>query len=488
MKTFNSSLLPVLLVDDEEQILLSAATLLRTSGIRHVLTLNNGLTVMPTLAEQDVGVVVLDISMPDISGAELHEQITQEYPHIPVIFMTAMNDLEVAVSCMRNGAFDYLLKPVEKNRFITTVRRALELRTLQSELISLKTRLLDDNLENTSAFADIITKNKKMRAIFQYVEVIAGTQQPVLITGETGVGKELFARSIHIASGLQGQFVAVNSAGLDDTVFADSLFGHKKGAFTGADAARDGIIAQAAGGTLFLDEIGDLSESSQLKLLRLLQERTYYPLGSDIPRQSDARILVATNRNIQKLIAEGKFRNDLYYRLRAHHIHIPPLRERTEDIALLVQHFCELSAQMLKKKIPHVPPELVVLLQNYHFPGNVRELQLLVFDAVAQSRGAKISLKSFQDVIGDRHERTASIHHHYHQEPKASAYFLKDEDALPTLKSAEEFLIEETLRRAGGNQALAASMLGISRQALNKRLSRKKNANILQLNRKPRKS
>jgi len=471
MKAANSLPLPVLLVDDEDQILLSAGTLLRASGISNVLTLNDSGAVMPLLAEQDVGVVVLDIGMPGRSGCDLLVDIAREYPHIPVIFMTAMNDLETAVLCMRSGAFDYLLKPVEKSRLVTAVRRALELRMLQSELISLKDRFLSDELENTSAFAGIITKNKKMRAIFQYVEVIAGTHQPVLITGETGVGKELIARSIHLASGLSGAFVAVNSAGLDDTMFSDALFGHKKGAFTGADTAREGIIAQAAGGTLFLDEIGDMLESSQVKLLRLLQERTYHPLGSDAPRQSDARILVATNRDIHAMIRSGQFRNDLYYRLRAHHIHIPPLRERSEDIPLLLQHFLDLSAGSLKKKTPQFPPELIALLQGYRFPGNVRELQLMVFDAVAQSRGGVITLKSFREAIGE--ERIIG-NQRQRQHDHAGSALQSSSGELPTLKEAEEFLIQETLRRAKGNQGIAASMLGISRQALNKRLSRKK--------------
>ncbi|HSW64153.1 MAG TPA: sigma-54 dependent transcriptional regulator [Dissulfurispiraceae bacterium] len=470
MMTTENRLLPILLVDDEEQILLSAQTLLRTAGFSSVLTLSDSHAVLPMLAEQEIGVVVLDIGMPVVSGCDLLVDMARDYPHIPVIFMTAMNDLDTAVSCMRGGAFDYLLKPVEKSRFVTAVRRALEVRLLQSELLSLKNRLLSDELNNSSAFADIITRNKKMRAIFQYVEVISGTHQPVLITGETGVGKELIARSIHTASGLQGGFIPVNSAGLDDTMFSDALFGHKKGAFTGAEAARDGMIAQAAGGTLFLDEIGDMSESSQVKILRLMQERTYHPLGSDIPRQSDARVLVATNRDIQALIASGQFRKDLYYRLRAHHIHIPPLRERAEDIPLLLLHFLELSAKLLQKKTPHFPPELVVLLQGYRFPGNVRELQLMAFDAVVQSKGGMISQKIFRDVIGEE----KVVHHISFRDDGWKRDFLKGESAgLPTLKEAEEFLVEEALRNAGGNQGAAASMLGISRQALNKRLSRR---------------
>ena len=251
----------------------------------------------------------------------------------------------------------------------------------------------------------MVTGNKKMRAIFQYVEVVAGTRQPIMITGETGVGKELVARAIHQLSGRKGDYVALNVAGLDDMMFSDTLFGHKKGAFTGADQAREGFIARAAGGTLFLDEIGDLNESSQIKLLRLLQEHEYYPVGSDIVSKSDARIVLATNRDLQKMIAAGKFRNDLYYRLCAHQIHIPPLRERLDDIPQLLDHFLATSAAMVNKKKPTPPPELAVLLSIYQFPGNMRELEALVFDAVARHASGILSMESFRAVIGE--ERAA---------------------------------------------------------------------------------
>ena len=463
--------LPILLVDDEPQILLSAKTLLRASGISDIITLGDSRELLPLLAARNVGVIVLDISMPHLSGCDLLFATTRDYPHIPVIFMTAMNDLETAVSCLRAGAFDYLLKPVERGRFITSVTRALEMRYLQTELLSLKDRLLTDELDNASAFSSIITRSKKMRAIFQYVEVISATRQPVLITGETGVGKELVARAIHASSGLRRSFVPVNVGGLDDTMFSDSLFGHRKGAFTNADEARDGMIAQAAGGTLFLDEIGDMPETSQGKLLRLMQDHTYHPLGSDIPRQSDARILIATNRDIQQLIASGKFRKDLYYRLRAHHIHIPPLRERSEDIPLLLHHFLDKSASSLNRKMPSFPQELVTLLTNYHFPGNVRELELMVFDAVARCRGGIIGMESFREMIGaDRAFAQIAAANEALNKP---VWDLRSE-VLPTLKEAEDFLIAETLRRSNGNQGVAATLLGITRQALNKRLSRER--------------
>ncbi len=202
---------------------------------------------------------------------------------------------------------------------------------------------MTDNLEHPEAFDNIITGNKAMRSMFQYVEVIASTRQPIMITGETGVGKELIARAIHQLSGCDGNYVAINVAGLDDNMFSDSLFGHRKGAFTGADQPREGLIEKASKGTLFLDEIGDLNEASQIKLLRLLQEQEYYPVGSDLLKKSDARIVLATNRDLQKMIKDGTFRNDLYYRLFAHRVHVPPLRDRSDDIPVLARSSACLS-------------------------------------------------------------------------------------------------------------------------------------------------
>lgn len=469
MEHLNDFSFPVLLADDEPQILLGCSMILRTAGFKNIITVEDSRQVLPILSRQEVGAIVLDLSMPYISGTELLIEITNDYPHIPVIIVTATNELETAVECMKNGAFDYLVKPVEKSSFVSSVSRALEMRTLRSELSSLKHRLLTDQLEHETAFSSIITNSKKMRAIFQYVEVITNTQQPVLITGETGVGKELIAKAIHDLSGRKGEFIPVNVAGLDDTMFSDTLFGHKKGAFTGAEQARDGLIAQASGGTLFLDEIGDMLESSQVKLLRLVQEHKYYPLGSDIPKNSDIRLIVATNKDIQRLIQTGKFRKDLYYRLRAHQIHIPPLRERLEDITLLIDHFLDDAAKSLKKKKPSYPPELTTLLSNYNFPGNVRELQTMVFDAVARHTSGILSMDSFKEIIGKEYPSSKIDFSHQTKEESLPLNF---SGRFPTLKETENYLISEALNRSKGNQGIAASLLGITRQALNKRLNR----------------
>lgn len=473
----NNASLPVLLVDDEPQILKSFSIMLKSSGVKDVLTCEDSREVFAILERREVAAIVMDLSMPHIPGAELLNRISQSYPQVPVIIMTARNEIETAVGCMQNGAFDYLVKPVEISRFEASVKRALELRALKSEVSSLKRYLLDGRLENEGSFSEIVTVSKAMRAIFQYLEVVAETQQPILITGETGVGKELFAKAAHKISGRKGEFVAVNVAGLDDTMFSDTLFGHKKGAYTGADDARDGLIARASGGTLFLDEIGDTSETSQVKLLRLLQEQKYYPLGSDIAKGSDVRVVVATNQDLPALMSaeRAKFRKDLYYRLRAHQIHIPPLRERPEDIPVLLNHFIVRASAAMRKKKPFVPPELVMLLSLYYFPGNVRELEGMVVDAVARHKSGILSLESFKNVIGV--ERAAMKAAGDVQTPYPS-YSLPNPGAngagktIPTLKEAEGYLVSKAMELSNGNQGIAAALLGISRQALNKRLNK----------------
>jgi two-component system, NtrC family, nitrogen regulation response regulator GlnG len=351
----HASALPVLLVDDDPQVLHSASLLLRTSGVAQVLTVDDSRAVLPVLAEQEVGVLVLDLTMPYLSGQALLAQVTGEHPDIPVILLTATNDLETAVHCMQTGAVDYLVKPVEENRLVASVKRALESRVLRAEVLSLKDRLLTDAPHQGHAFAKIITQSKAMFAIFRYIEAIAPSPQPVLITGETGTGKELVARALHRLSARPGELVAVNVAGLDDTMFSDTLFGHLRGAFTGAERARDGLLTSTADGTLFLDEIGDLSIASQVKLLRLLQDGAFYPLGADRPRQSRARIVCATNYDVVRGVSAGTFRKDLYYRLRTHHLHLPPLRARIGDLPLLVHHFVDKAARVLAKTAPTEP-------------------------------------------------------------------------------------------------------------------------------------
>jgi DNA-binding NtrC family response regulator len=464
----------VLLVDDEPHILLSFSVMLKSSGISNVRTIQDSREVMPFLRENPVAVVVLDLAMPYVPGEDLLIEITQDFPQVPVIVMTATNEIDTAVQCMQDGAVDYLAKPVEKSRFVSSVKRALENRRLRKEVSDLKRHMLSDKLEQPDAFSHIVTHNKKMFAVFKYIEAICHSSQPVVVTGETGVGKELIARAIHLCARTGGEFVAVNAAGLDDTMFSDTLFGHKKGAFTDAHSSREGLIARAADGTLFLDEIGDLNAQSQVKLLRLIQESEYYQLGSDMPQKTNARLIVATNRNLEELMEGNIFRRDLYYRLCAHLIRVPPLRERQEDIPLLLGHFLQKAAEAMEKNVPEAPPRLADLLAGYEFPGNIRELEALVYDAVSRHRSGVLSMEGFKQVINDTSFRETDAGEirplPLNNAPSLEQLFGR----FPTLKQVETALTEEAMKRAGGNQGTAASMLGLTRQALNKRLKRRK--------------
>lgn len=461
---------PVLIVDDEVQALQSCELMLRTSGIENIICCQDSRKVIEYLKKQDIGVLLLDLFMPHLSGEKLLEIVSQEYPYIPTIVITALNEIEKAVNCVKLGAYDYIVKPVEKSRMINSVKRAIEIRELRHDYNMLTAQLFSNKIKHPEAFSEIITNHSKMRSIFQYIETIAGTPKPIMITGETGVGKELIAKTIHILSGRKGEFVAVNIAGLDDNMFSDTLFGHIKGAFTGADKTRNGLVEKAAHGTLFLDEIGDLGLASQVKLLRLLQEREYIPLGADAAKLTDAFIITSTNQDLQHLQESGKFRKDLYFRLITHHIHIPPLRERISDIPLLVDYFIDKAAKLFNKYKPTVPREIYDLLSTYHFPGNIRELESMIYDSVSIHKAGKLSLKVIKDHIKKSQEKGIS------SEMKAinhESLFL-DYDILPTLKEATSLLVNEALKRSKGNQTIAAQLLGITQSALNKRLKRVK--------------
>ena len=467
----------VLLVDDEYGVLLGASLILRRGGIEPVVTLQDSRDVLPFLDRHPVAVIVLDLSMPHISGFDLLEEIKRLHPEIPVIILTAVHDVTTAVACMKEGASDYLLKPVEKDRLLSTVQKTLEMQSLRRQVDTLKGYLLDDTLKQHEAFEKILTSSPKMRSIFRYMEAVASTREPVLITGETGVGKESIAEAMHTLSGRSGLFVPVNVAGLDDIVFSDTLFGHRKGAFTGADKSREGQVATASGGTLFLDEIGDLSESSQVKLLRLLQEKKYHPLGSDISKHADIYVVAATNRALRERIAQGRFRQDLFYRLAGHQIQLPPLRERKEDIPLLVGQFLREAAQSVGKTAPTPSPALFTLLATYHFPGNIRELRAMVFDAVAQHGRGVLSSRSFKESIQALSGKDAYDNPLLDTVDEAKVSLTWPNAAKPpTIKEAEEFLLQNALKVGQGNQGLAASLLGITRQALNQRLARRKKA------------
>ncbi|MBF0295316.1 MAG: sigma-54-dependent Fis family transcriptional regulator [Magnetococcales bacterium] len=470
MNEGSQSTQPVFLVDDEEHVLNSLSLFLRSSGIKDVVTVQDSRELMPMMLRQKPMTVILDLFMPNLSGLELLPEIIRHFPEVPVIVATASQEVETAVVCMREGAFDYLVKPIEKTRFVTSVRRAVDTYLLRHEVHALKSYLIHGGLNHQEAFSRFLTNSSQIKGIFQYIEAVAGSGETILITGETGVGKGLLAESVHRVSSRSGEFVSLNAAGLDDTLFSDTLFGHRKGAFSGADANRDGLVARAAGGTLFLDEIGDLKPASQVKLLRLLQEQSYYPLGSDVPKLSSARIVAATNCDLRKMITTGEFRQDLFYRLTSHRIDIPPLRERSEDIPLLLGFFTQEAAKAMNKVPPNTPPQLLSLLAAYHFPGNVRELRALVFDAVARHPGGPtLAMDSFHQAIRANSKPGG--------EPPAeksangqSPAMLFSAGPFPTLKEGVDAIVLEAMRRANNNQGIAATLLGITRQSLNRRI------------------
>lgn len=453
---------PILMVDDEEEVLKAQSTALQTAGYGNILAIKDSREVLDLLQGKEIEVILLDLAMPHISGEELLREIKKNFPSIPIIVITANNNVDTAVNCMKAGAVDYMVKPIEKNRLISGIKNAVELRSMRRRCDDLKRRLTEDLLENPSAFSGIVASGRRMRGIFQYIESIAKTDVTVFISGETGTGKELIANSIHHLSGRSGEFVPVNIAGLDDTMLSDTLFGHKRGAFSGAFESRKGLIQQAEGGTLLIDEIGDLSPPSQIKLLRLLEQGEYYTLGSDLRRVNRARLILATQKSPEDLLRSDTFRDDLYYRIATHLIKLPPLRERKEDIPLLLHHFIEAACENFNKEKPFIPPELYALLDCYNFPGNIRELRSMVWNAVSKQEAGILPLVPFREIISTGSAACA-------ESVLGELHFGK---VLPTIKETTEKLVEEALSRTGGNLSIAADILGISRQALSKRLKR----------------
>jgi len=459
--------LPILMVDDEIQTLHTYEMLLNKEGFNNIVLCIDGEEGLDFLKEKKVSLVILDLGMRMMPGQELLEKLSFGYPEIPIIVATAFDDVNTVVECMKKGAYDYLVKPIEWTRFMTTIRNALELRALEDENIRLQNSILENNPEKSVAnllpYKKIITDTEAMFSIFRYIDSISATSQPVLITGETGTGKELIAEAVHKASGRRGKFVSINVAGLDDSTFSDTLFGHKAGAFTDAREARKGLIESADGGTLFLDEIGDLKDSSQVKLLRLIQENEYYPLGHDVPSKANARIITASNKNLPEMKDGGTFRKDLYYRLNKHHIYLPPLRERINDLEILIDFFAKKSSEELGVAVPKLPEGLTELLGKYPFPGNIRELEGIVFDAISSPPFGKITLDYFQNYLKISHGNS----------PETSSVKQNIDSNVTKIEDAENMLIEKAIEEADGNLTHAAQKLGISRSTLYRKISRK---------------
>ncbi len=468
---------PIVVVDDERAALDGFEVALATAGYTNVVAIEDSRNVLSFLEGHKVELILLDLIMPHLSGGELLVEIRRRIPETPVIIVSAVNEIDSVVECMRNGATDYILKPVELEQFKSRVRTCLEFNELERENARLRASLLQESLQQPAAFDEIVTRSPRMCTIFRYCEAVAKSSKPILITGETGTGKELIARAVHRLSNRKGAFVAVNIAAFDDAMFADTLFGHVRGAFTGAENARPGLVEKAAGGTLFLDEIGDLPLVSQVKLLRLLQEQEYFPVGSDSMKKADVRILASTLKDLNTLRAEHLFREDLYYRLITHTVRLPPLRERLEDIKLLLDHFLAVEARELTMKTPTYHPELVNLLRAYAFPGNIRELRAMIANALTSHTSRMLSSESFKAYIADTNGPIPTPAVVESTDPFANLRF--DPEAMPKLKETTNrvaaILIEQAMAIAGGNQTVASRILGISQQALSLKL-KKKNA------------
>lgn len=458
MHSKHSSVDAILLFDEQERFATEASARLYEAEIRRILVTTDASRLSTYLDSSAIQILIFGLYPPFATNFKLIEEIRQTAPSIKIIVVSTGREPETAITCMKLGACDYLQLPLDFNRLVASIG---SLNSVPSP--SRMTRHLPLRQNDFNSFNEIVTNDRRMQSIFRYIEAIAPTSQAVLITGETGTGKELIAKSLHEASGRSGQLVTVNVAGLDDIMFSDTLFGHERGAFTGADRDRKGLIEKAAEGTLFLDEIGDLSIASQVKLLRLLQEGEYYPLGSDTLKITTARIVVATNSNLEQKIANSSFRNDLYYRLCSHHISLPPLRERRGDIPLLVDYFVKEAAADLGRDIPIIPAKTLEAFQQYSFPGNIRELRGMVRNGVTS---ATCSYLTFSNPATEMEKETV---------PSGEADFsilAEQPGRPPTLEEAEFFLIRNALQATSNNRGAAAAMLGISRQALSKRLLR----------------
>lgn len=463
----NTRLFPsfgVLIVDDEPSYLRSMRLLLeRKGGINHIFTCDDSREVMQILASEPIGVVLLDLTMPHISGQDLLINISEQQPDVAVIVISGLSNVDTAVECLKQGAFDYFVKTSEEARLVEGIKRTIRMQEMRQQNESLGTKILDSQLQQPAVFSDILTQHPTMHAVFRYIESIANSSQPILITGESGTGKGELARACHHCSNKKGKLVVVSMATLNEETFTHALFGHKQGAFAGAAKGRQGLIEQAANGTLFLDDVGDLSIRNQVKLLRLLQDGEYYPLGSDRPKQLKAHIVTATHRDLDQMRGEGLFRKDLYYRLCTHRVKVPPLRSRKSDIPILLDHFLKAAATELKKTVPSYPQELPFLLSNYNFPGNIRELKSLIYDALSRHQSRILSMEVFRQVINPEKK---TINH------TLSCVTFNPDVSLPSLSDITAQLVEEAMRRANGNQSLAARILGISQPALSKRLKK----------------
>ncbi len=450
----------ILIVDDEKNYPLILSAVLQDVGYE-TLTANSGMEALEILnhANADVDLVLTDMKMPVMDGIELLEKIKAINPHLPVIMMTAYGTVEKAVEAMQKGAYNYILKPFDNEGLIIFVKKAIDMYQVVKENLRLR-----DVVENRYNFGNIVGKSKRMQEVFELVKKMAPSSATVLIEGESGTGKELVAKSIHFNSPRKDKpFIAVNCSALSENLLESELFGHEKGAFTGAIAMKKGRFELADGGTLFLDEIGELSQNLQVKLLRVLQERAFERVGGIRPVPVNIRIIAATNKNLKQETEQGRFREDLYYRLNVLYLLLPPLRERVEDIRLLVEHMIEKYASERRPghQVTGVDQEVDRLLYAYSWPGNVRELENAIERAMVLCPGNIIRVSDLPK------EFKKNISHALHLEGISDNAQLYE-----TLDMVEKAMIERALTLSGNVQSHAAELLGIGKSGLNQKIKK----------------
>jgi two-component system, NtrC family, nitrogen regulation response regulator GlnG len=489
----------LLLIDDEVHFLQAVRYILHREGYGNVLVAHSGKEALEIVKSQTVHACFLDYNLGDMTGDLVLQQILEHHPEMPVVMLTGIPDPKVVVQCMKTGAVDYLLKPVDKSALLVSVNRIQKLAEARAENASLRQRIMGNQnsrlfaLTHPEVFSEFITNEEAIFALFHYIETIAITNVPLLIVGESGTGKEVISKAVHRASGRSGRFIAENVSGIDDALFSNTMFGHVKGAYTGADVAANGLVQEASKGTLLLDEIGDLHLESQKKLLRLLQENEYTQVGGTQKHVCQCRILMATHQDLPELVKQGRFRADLLYRIQSHCVRLPSLRERKGDIAVLAKHFLEQAKQTFNAPNTYLEDSAVLALMQYDWPGNVRELAGVLSRVVSLHTNQKISARGIQDGIGTLGQSHAggyngivgasSNGNGYDAEEGYAKNMVEDlacktirihPNEFPTLKCTESILIDEALRLTSGNKTHAAALLGISREALSKRLNRKK--------------
>jgi DNA-binding NtrC family response regulator len=444
----------VLLVDDDEGLLFSMRAALLSAGLPDPTMVSDSRQVLDLVHKHHFHLALLDLIMPHLDGMDVLKLIKQESPATECVILTAVDDVATAVKAMQFGAYDYLVKPLQAKRTTIAVRNALEHYRLKQGMALFERPQSFADLKNQAAFTAMVAEDKAMALVFHQAESCAQSDYNVMITGETGVGKGVLARIVHqLSRRAKGPFVAVNMPAFSQNLFEDDFFGHMRGAYTGAVADKRGFFETAQGGTLFLDEVTEMAPHIQGKLLRAIEEKELYRLGSTDIVQVDLRFLSASNRDVDKMVTSGQFRGDLYFRLNEYHIHIPSLRRRPKDILPLARHFLKLHTAKNQKKIFGLAPSLVDALQQYTYPGNVRELENIIASAVLKETSDRLTLSSAPNL------GAGTVLSQGHQKGH-----------FETLRELQEQHIKKILAHTKGNRTQAAKILGIGLRTLQRKL------------------